>query len=143
MKRVSTPAGARARAARHERKRQHLGIPNPSCAVCGYDRVPSLVEGHHVAAEANQPSLTVALCRNHHGELSDAAEDSLGDLRLRDAQCDPLVRLAALFAGLGDFLRLLADQLELWADWLLAAAAYLGAQLGLNWYEQLPVQVPL
>lgn len=128
---------------RHEKKRQRLGSPRPSCAVCGYNGVPSVVEGHHVAAEANQPTLTVALCRNHHGELSDAAEDSLGDLRKRDADRDPLTRLAALFAGLVDFLRLLADQLEAWEDWLLAAAAYLATKLEHGWWNDLSAPVPL
>jgi hypothetical protein len=143
MRRASAPARARAREGRHERKRQLLGVSDPSCAVCGYDQVPSLVEAHHVAAEANQPTLVVAVCRNHHGELSDAAEDSLGDLRLRDADRDPLTRLAGLFGGLADFLRLLADQLDSWADWLLAAAAYLISQLGAGWWNALSVAVPL
>jgi hypothetical protein len=138
-----TPEAARSRESRRERKRQRLGSAHPACAACGYDRVPSLVEAHHVAAAANDAQLVVLLCRNHHGELSDAAEDSLGVLRRRDAERDPLTRLAGMMLGLADFLTLLAECLEDWAQWLLAAAAALIELLGQGWWEQVPCQVPV
>ena len=138
-----TPEAARNRASRRERKRQRLGSAHPACAACGYDRVPSLVEAHHVAAAANDAQLVVALCRNHHGELSDAAEDSLGALRRGDAQRDPLTRLAAMMLGLADFFALLAERLEDWSQWLLAAAATLAQLLGECWWTQVAREVPV
>jgi hypothetical protein len=96
-----------------------------------------------VAGKANQKDLEVLLCRNHHGELTDASEDSLGDLRQRDADRDPLTRLAAMLAGLADFFRLLADHFENWGEWLIAAAKYILEALGPRWWANVDLDVPL
>jgi len=137
-----TPEAARQAEARRERKRQRLGSANPACAICGYNRIASLVEAHHVAGGANDARLVVALCRNHHGELSDAAEDSLGALRSRDEQRDPLTRLAAIMLGLADFFRLLAETFETWAEYLQLVAEVLRKLLGDDWPQIIASKAP-
>jgi hypothetical protein len=132
-----TPEAACNAENRRERKRQRLGSANPACALCGYDRLPSLVEAHHVAGAANDARLVVALCRNCHGELSDAAEDSLGALRLRDEERDPLTRLAAMMLGLADLFRLLGETFEKWAQYLRLIADVLRKLLGNDWPQMI------
>jgi hypothetical protein len=93
--------------------------------------------------KANNLHLVVALCRNHHGELSDTQEDWPRDLRRRDPNRDPLLQLSAMCRGLVDFQRLLDDNLEAWADWLDAASAYLVTTLGEQWWTKLDIPSPL
>jgi hypothetical protein len=118
-----------------------FGVDDPSCAVCGYNKLPSL-QIHEPAGQANQ-QVSMVLCRNHHDELSDRGIDSLCDLRKRDPARDPLTVLAALFRGLIDFLELLCETLEGWSNWLIAAGAHLTESMGPQWWDNIPVAVPL
>jgi len=127
--------------ARRAKRVQLLGVDHPSCAICGYDRNPASLEAHHIAGEANQ-ELSILLCRTCHDDLSDTAIDTLGDLRRRYADREPLEILAALLQGLADFFRSLSDSMEAWASWCRAAGPYLREQLGVRWWEAVPVSVP-
>lgn len=127
--------------ARRAKRLQLLGTPNPACAVCGYYRNPASLEVHHVAGEANQ-ELSVLLCRTCHDDQSDMAIDTLGDLRRRHADRDPLEVLGALLQGLVNFLRSLSYTLEAWAFWCQKAGLHLREELGPRWWEAVPVAVP-
>lgn len=132
---------ARSAAARRAKRVQLLGVDNPSCTICGYHRNPASLEAHHVAGEANQ-ELSVLLCRTCHDDLSDAAIDTLGDLRRRHADRDPLEVLAALLQGLADFSRSFGDSLEAWASWCRAASPHLKERLGTGWWQSIPIPAP-
>jgi hypothetical protein len=132
---------ARSNAARRAKRIQLLGVENPSCAICGYNRNPASLEAHHIAGEANQ-ELSVLLCRTCHDDLSDTAIDTLGELRLRCADREPLEVLAALMQGLADFLQALVDSLRAWALWCRAASPFLKKSLGVGWWKAIPFPVP-
>jgi hypothetical protein len=112
------PVGDDARRARRERR---LG-PEAVCVVCGEEspelltRVRrSVLERHHVAGEANDPDLTVVVCRNHHALLTEAQRVS-GIKLCRAADRVSLERLEAVLRGLADFFVMLAYALREWAD---------------------------
>lgn len=132
---------SRSASARRAKRLQLLGVHQPSCAICGYHRNPVSLEAHHIAGEANQ-ELSVLLCRTCHDDLSDTAIDTLGDLRRRYADRDPLEILAALLQGLVDFFRSLSNSMEAWASWCRAAGPHLRERLGVRWWEAVPVLVP-
>jgi hypothetical protein len=132
---------SRSASARRAKRIQLLGVESPTCAICGYHRNPASLEAHHTAGEANQ-ELSILLCRTCHDDLSDTAIDTLGDLRRRYADRDPLEILAALLQGLVDFFRSLSDSMEAWASWCRAAGPYLREQVGVRWWEAIPVPVP-
>jgi hypothetical protein len=134
-------AQARSASARRAKRRQLLGVDHPSCAICGYDRNPASLEVQHVAGEANQ-ELSVLLCRTCHDDLSDTEIETLGELRLRRADRDPLEALGALLQGLVNFLRSLGDSLEAWSTWCRTAGPWLRERLGIRWWEAIPVQAP-
>ena len=63
--------------ARHTRRERRVGA-NATCLLCGYAKpealfhVPgTLLEEHHVGGRANDPRLTVSLCRNCHAEVTE------------------------------------------------------------------------
>lgn len=78
-------------AARRVKRKERLGIENPSCFLCGARVLESLIpvtvdwleqkgipsgllEAHHIVGHAHDPKLTVPLCRNCHAV---ATEDLL------------------------------------------------------------------
>jgi hypothetical protein len=132
---------ARSASVRRAKRLQLLGTGNPACAICGYHRNPASLEVHHVAGEANQ-ELSVLLCRTCHDDLSDTAIETLGNLRRRRADRDPLEVLGALLQGNVIFFRSLADSLEAWASWCRKTGPYLSQHLGPRWWEAVPVAVP-
>ncbi len=124
----------RARRVRRQSKELRLGLPNPTCTVCGFSaveallRVPAskipkrLLERHHLAGRAAN-DFTVILCRNHHAILTDWQED--WDPRLRHPRA-PSERLAAFLQGRADLDLVLAQSrsdlaahLQAWVAWLL------------------------
>src|ERR1700722_15987593 len=86
---------SRSASARRAKRIQLLGVDKPNCAICGYNKNPASLEAHHIAGEANQ-ELSVLLIRTYHEDLSGVAIDTLGDLRRRRADRDPLEILATL-----------------------------------------------
>jgi hypothetical protein len=103
------------------RRGRRLG-PGAACVVCGetdpvqLQRVKrSLLERHHLAGRANDPDLTVVVCRNHHARLSEAQRDSGVDL-LEDPSRPQAQRTAALLRGLADLAELSAPHLRRHAD---------------------------
>src|SRR5260370_448753 len=70
--------GREVRRLKRERK---LG-ENPVC-ICGYSNPcslrpvkRSLLENHHLFGKANDPEATLILCRNCHGEITEANRDA-------------------------------------------------------------------
>ena len=69
-------------AVRQARRSRRVGT-DAACVLCGY-RTPesllrvgrTLLERHHVAGCANDADLTVVVCRNCHGELTEALRDA-------------------------------------------------------------------
>lgn len=106
-------------------RERRLG-PDAACALCG-EKTPeellrarrSLLERHHVGGEANDPRLTVLLCRNCHALLTEGMRDEAIALD-RDTSRTVLERLEAVLRGLALFFALLASSLEEWADKLAA-----------------------
>ena len=143
MAKKRTPAAsARRTAARRDKRLLRFGTDTPSCAACGYHRRTASLQVHEPGGEANQ-ELSMFVCRNCHDELTDAGIDSLGDLRLRIEDRDPLEIIAALLLGLVDFLQLLTDKLKEWARWCQEAGPYLQETAGPRWWEPMQVAVPL
>jgi hypothetical protein len=70
------------REVRRARRERDLG-ENPACVLCCYSnpyslmRVKrSLLEDHHIFPKANDPDATMILCRNCHGEITEANRDA-------------------------------------------------------------------
>jgi hypothetical protein len=69
------------REVRRARRERDLG-ENPVC-ICGYSNPcslkrlkRSLLEKHHLFGKANDPEATLILCRNCHGEITEANRDA-------------------------------------------------------------------
>jgi hypothetical protein len=69
------------REVRRARRERDLG-ENPVC-ICGYSNPYSLMRGkrrllenHHLFGKANDPDAIVILCRNCHGEITEANRDA-------------------------------------------------------------------
>jgi hypothetical protein len=103
------------------RRARRLGR-GAACVVCGETNpeqlqraAGSLLERHHLAGRANDPQLTVVLCRNHHAQLSELQRDS--GLDLHENPTRPAgERTAALLRGLADLAELSAPHLRRHAD---------------------------
>lgn len=70
------------REVRRAKRERDLG-ENPVCTLCGYSNPyslnrpnRSLLDDHHVFGKANDPDATVVLCRNCHGEITEANRDA-------------------------------------------------------------------
>jgi hypothetical protein len=74
----------------------------------------SLLEQHHLGGEANDPELTVVVCRNHHAVLTEAGRVSGIELDRRTER-HSLERLEAVLRGVADLFELLAHALRHWA----------------------------
>lgn len=59
---------------RKTKRRCKLG-ENPACAHCG-DRRPEVLEKHHLVGKANEPALTITLCRNCHAVATERLRQS-------------------------------------------------------------------
>ena len=71
-----------ASAVRQAKRARRIGI-DAACVLCGYCTPESLLrvdrtllERHHVAGRANDADLTVVVCRNCHGELTETLRDA-------------------------------------------------------------------
>lgn len=102
------------------RRQRRLG-PGAACVICGETNLAllrrvrrSLLEQHHLGGEANDPELTVVVCRNHHAVLTEAGRGS-GIVLDRRAERSSPERLEAVLLGLADFFELLARTLRQWA----------------------------
>ena len=76
------------------------------------------LEAHHVAGRAYDEFTTI-VCRNCHRKLSDVQKDQ--PPKADDPSC-PLMRIGHFITGLGEFLRLLAEQLCKFGGELIALA---------------------
>ena len=105
------PIGNDARLARRERRLRD----DYECLTCGI-RAPEvlvrfwgdLVEFHHVAGYRNDPELGVMLCLNCHAIATEAQRRAGVELGRQPQPC-PLSRLISWLAGVGEFLRSLAE----------------------------------
>jgi hypothetical protein len=120
------PQGERDRRRRLEDQLRRLGTRNPECSDldCGErdpfaltGSIPDLmcyehqsqsenrawVEGHHVAAAANDPDTIAPIPGNDHRVLSDLQQDWPADT-LRNPNTSPLIRAAAAIRGWLDVL---------------------------------------
>ena len=128
---------------RHEKKRQHLGSPNPLCPTCGCMNIVQLTgariaelpialqrklhQEHHLNHEG--PELgdrTTWACLNCHAVFTDAWYQWDTRLHTPETFMDRLAvflqGLADWFRQLGDTLVGLADALQEWVDQILAGA---------------------
>src|SRR4051812_39393139 len=94
-------------AAREMKRKEKLQSDNPHCLLCGFSHWESLIpvtlqwlveergipvdllEQHHVVGAAHDPVLTVPLCRNCHGLVTEDLRR--GEISMRPAS-DPLTR---------------------------------------------------
>lgn len=125
--------------ARRER-REHDLAPEAVCCSCGEENrellrtvrdrqvKTSLLQHHHVAGHANDPDLTIALCRNCHA-LHTEGQLTVGIALHRDRERAPIERLVNVLRGLAVFFRLLAQALESWARTLAAHVRQLDARI--------------
>ncbi len=128
-----------ARLIRTEKRLQHLRMDEPRCCYCGHDN-PRNLERHHVAGQANS-TVTVWICRNCHGDVSDRQEDLEPDLR-SNRNPDPLLRQAAAFQGAAVMLLVLAIIMFAWSAWDVQASKDLTAAHGENWYSVVNAVAP-
>ncbi|MFN8675492.1 MAG: hypothetical protein U0Z70_03850 [Thermomicrobiales bacterium] len=111
--------------ARRAQRSRTLG-PNAACVLCGYrnpeallQRPCALLEAHHVCARANDPELTVILCRNCHAEVTERqriAGVSFGT---------PATLLHQLLAALVSLAVFLLDLGQRMQTWTVALQAFL------------------
>ena len=111
-----------ASAVRQAKRAQRIGT-DAACVRCGYRTLESLLrvdrtllERHHVAGRANDEDLTVVVCRNCHGELTEALRDAGVSMETPPNALITVVRmlrsLAVFFEALVRNLRRHADELE-------------------------------
>ena len=107
---------------RRVKREDRLG-PDRICIDCGYARpegLRPLLEAHHVMGRANDPALTILLCRNCHAEITE-------DYRVHGVSMAPPVNaltraiaslgaLAIFFRGLSVSCARMADELQEWWD---------------------------
>jgi hypothetical protein len=121
--------------ARKAQRGRTLG-PNAACILCGY-RNPdallrvrrSLLENHHVCAKANDAELTVVLCRNCHGEVTEGQRITGVSF---EAPPSLLHQFMAALASLAVFLLDLGNRMLIWAGALEGLLARLDRELP-NW----------
>jgi hypothetical protein len=110
-------------------------VGGSACVLCGeidpavlvaVDR--SLLEFHHTAGAANDPTLGGWLCRNCHAVATAAQRDVGVELRHRDDR-HAVERLEAALRSLASFFALLAERLFAWADRLASLVATLDASV--------------
>ncbi len=125
----------RRRLARHERKRQRLGAPVPTCGACGCASVEALlsvpfsdlapamqrrvIERHHPAGRRGDPWM-VPFCLNCHAIVSDRQQDWEERLQHPVTKRE---RLAATLKGAADWLRQFGQSAIEGADRLNALSA--------------------
>ncbi len=116
-----------ARQARRRRKRGH----SAPCVFCGRETPAALrrigrsvVEADHVAGIANDPDLTIPLCRGCHDAQTELRRTYGIDLRHQQSRPWPEVFVDVLTA-IGLFLRSLGARLMDWAERLRALIAAL------------------
>jgi hypothetical protein len=129
-----------ARLTKAEKRLQLLGDDDPRCGLCGYNKNSRNVEKHHVAGRKNS-KLTVPLCRNCHGDVSDRQEEQAPDFRSNESN-DPLVRQAAMLQGVALLLIVLAVALMAWSEWNYRASADLATAYGAEWYTVIAADAP-
>jgi hypothetical protein len=111
--------------------RQRLLGSDAFCAFCGEPdfvklmkvKRSRLLERHHVGGQANEPSLTIVLCRNCHAVETTRMLDAAVPLRA-DGRALP-ERLGAVLEALAVFFESLACVLREWAGRLLRLVAAL------------------
>jgi hypothetical protein len=115
------------------RRQRQLG-PDAVCVICGETNPAvllrvrrSLLEQHHLGGEANDPELTVIVCRNHHAVVTEAGRVSGIELG-RGAERSSLERLEAVLRGLADFFEMLGRALRHWAEELATTVRRLDAR---------------
>jgi hypothetical protein len=82
------------------------------CLLCGREKC---VQQHHIIGQNHDSELTTPACQGCH----DVAHENLrrADVDLRRAP-NSIERVKRAHKGLAVFLRMLADALERWNDWL-------------------------
>lgn len=111
--------------ARKAQRGRSLGA-HAACALCGYANPEalirvrrSLLEHHHVCAKANDPELTVVLCRNCHAEVTEGQR--VAGVRF-GAPATVLHQFTAALASLAVFVWALGGR---FADWATAFTAFI------------------
>lgn len=111
--------------ARKALRRRKLGKSGP-CVFCGRETPEafrqigySVGEEHHVAGEANDPTLTVFLCRGCHDAQTELHR--ILDVHLRHDEIRPWLEIFVdILRAVGSFLINLGEKLVDWAERLLA-----------------------
>jgi hypothetical protein len=110
---------------RRRNRRSRKLPPDAACLLCGKTTPEalllakrSLLESHHVVAEANDPDLEVPLCRDCHAEITEGMLSAGVDHRHERVRTVPEV-LVSIFRALASFFRALADACDKWAGQLL------------------------
>ena len=108
-----------ASAVRQAKRARRIGT-DAACVLCGYCTPESLLrvdrtllERHHVAGRANDADLTVVVCRNCHGELTEQCRDAGVSMEV-----PPNARIAVvrMLRGLVVFVEALIPSLHRHAD---------------------------
>ncbi len=126
-------------AARTAARAKKLG-PDAACALC-WTTTPAaltavnrtLLERHHVAVRANDPELTVPLCRNCHVTVTERQRE-VGAVLTPPSTI--LHQVAAALASLAAFFLSLGERCAAWAAALSGAIAGLDANYA-GWQERL------
>jgi hypothetical protein len=82
------------------------------CLVCGRSND---IEQHHVAGRRNDPAFTQPLCQAHHALVTEELRKT--DVRLSH-EPNSIKRVKNALKATAVFLRMLAEALGRWADWL-------------------------
>ena len=106
-----------AREARKQNRLERFGTNTPRCGVCG-EADDRILEAHHVAGRKHD-DITVLVCRNCHGKVSDDQKD----YPAFDPDGDTFLHAVGEFLlGLAALLRLIVEKLIVFGDALIERA---------------------
>jgi hypothetical protein len=125
-------------------KRPKALIPDSEPTICAEcdrkQRGQATEDNHHVAAEANDPTMIPAPVNDHRAELSEAQYDWPKETR-ENRDGSPLLRAAACIRGFVDTIFYLIKKLLLWIPEMLEQLdAFLVEKLGRKWWIGTPLE---
>lgn len=107
-----------AKEARKQNRLERFGTNDPRCGVCG-EADDRILEAHHVAGRRHD-DITVLVCRNCHGKVSDDQRD----YPAFDPDADAfLCAVGGFLLGLAALLRLIVEKLIEFGNELIERAA--------------------